>query len=75
MADNTTHDSLPEGINLLKSEVDGKIYVINEVLNFYQCKLKILGKTQALSLAHHVFDKVKLAEAKDLLLNLWNWRK
>ena len=53
-------ESLPEGINLLKSDANGKIYVINEVLNFYQCKLKVLDRNQALSLAHHVFDGNKL---------------
>ena len=75
MSEITTHDPLPEGINILKSDVDGKIYVINEVLNYYQIKLKVLMKNPTLALAHHVFDDKKLAQAKALLLNLWNWRK
>ena len=32
-------------------------------------------KNPTLALAHHVFDDKKLAQAKALLLNLWNWRK
>ena len=68
-----TLDPLPEGINFLKGD-DGKIYVINEILNFYQCKLKVLKKTEALALAH-VFDEKKLVKAKEVLLKLWNWRK
>ena len=68
-----TLNALPEGINFLKGD-DGKIYVINEILNFYQCKLKVLKKTEALALAH-VFDEKKLVKAKEVLLKLWNWRK
>ena len=68
-----TLDPLPEGIDILKGD-DGKIYVINEILNFYQCKLKVLKKPEALALAH-VFDEKKLCNAKEVLLKLWNWRK
>ena len=75
MAEGATHDSLPEGINIMKSEVDGKIYVINEILNYYQVKLKVLMKNPTLALAHHVFDVKKLAKAKETLLKLWNWKK
>ena len=68
-----TLDPLPEGIDFLKGD-DGRIYVINEILNFYQCKLKVLKKPEALALAH-VFDEKKLFNAKEVLLKLWNWRK
>ena len=75
MAEAIPQDSLPEGINILKSEVNGKIYVINEILNYYQVKLKVLMKIPTLALAHHVFDDKKLAKAKEILLKLWNWKK
>ena len=53
-----TLDPLPEGIDFLKGG-DGKIFVINEILNFYQCKLKVLKKSEALALAH-VFEEKKI---------------
>ena len=73
MAAHMTLDPLPEGIDFLKGG-DGKIFVINEILNFYQCKLKVLKKSEALALAH-VFEEKKMAKAKEVLLKLWNWRK
>ena len=63
------------GITILKDENDGKTYVINEILNYYQCKLKVFTKDQAVSLSHHLFDEKKLEEAKSILLKLWNWKK
>ena len=65
--------SLPEGIICMES--DGKMYVINEVLNFYQRKISNLHKDAAKALAHHLFELDTLCEAKQLLLTLWTWRK
>ena len=75
MQENGNNNQPPEGIDILKSEADGKIYVINEVLNYYQRKLRVLTKEQVLSLAHHVFDIEKLERAKEILHELWIWRK
>ena len=72
---NTTLGQQPLGITILKDENDGKTYVINEILNYYQCKLKVFTKDQAVSLSHHLFDEKKLEEAKSILLKLWNWKK
>ena len=41
---NTTLGPQPLGITILKDENDGKTYVINEILNYYQCKLKVFTK-------------------------------
>ena len=41
---NTTLGQQPLGITILKDENDGKTYVINEILNYYQCKLKVFTK-------------------------------
>ena len=65
--------SLPEGIVCMES--DGKMYVINEVLNFYQRKISNLHKDAVRALAHHLFELDTLSEAKQLLLTLWEWKK
>ena len=36
MAESVTISAGPEGVDILRSDNDGRIYVINEVLNFYQ---------------------------------------
>ena len=66
---------IPEGIDILKSESSGKLYVINELLNFYQRKLCILGKLQARNLAHHKFKLEEFEAALELLNSLWTWKK
>ena len=38
MQENGNNNQPPEGIDILINEADGKIYVINEVLNYYQRK-------------------------------------
>ena len=54
MAENTNTEpgplSFPEGIDILKSDSTGKISVVNEVLNFYQRKSKVLDKAVILNL-------------------------
>ena len=57
MQENGNNNQPPEGIDILINEADGKIYVINEVLNYYQIKLRVLTKQQVLSLTHHVFNE------------------
>lgn len=75
MAGNVIENPFPEGINGLKCATNGKLYVINEILNFYQRKLSILTIDQALLLSHHLFEKELLEEAKQILKSLWDWRK
>ena len=75
MPGNNTNIPFPEGIQGMRCEADGKIYVINEILNFYQRKLSDLSVNQAFLLSHHVFDYEMLHKAKESLLSLWNWRK
>ena len=65
----------PEGISILKGGLEGEMFVVNEVLNFYQRKIKLLGHNQAVNLSHHVFKHDMLQEAKLLLKKLWEWRK
>ena len=64
----------PAHIVLLKNDSSGKTYVVNEVLNYYQCKTIILTKLQTANLPHHSFGLDKLEEGKQILLNLWNWK-
>ena len=47
----------PDGFDILKSDTSGKLYVVNELLNFYQRKLCLMTKTQAVNLAHHKFKE------------------
>ena len=71
--ENPDISSLPEGINCMES--GGKMYIINEVLNFYQRKLSTLTIEAVRALAHHLFELDALREAKQLLLTLWKWKK
>ena len=61
----------PEGIELLRSDKDGRIYVINEVLSYYQRKLNVLGIDDAKRLAHHIFEPNKVNDARKVLHSLW----
>ena len=72
MTGNTELGPPPEGITFLKCDTTGDIYVVNEVLNFYQRKLRVLGKTVAVNLAHHIFDITVLAHAVKVLVELWD---
>ena len=65
----------PDGIHAMKCESDGKLYVINEILNFYQRKLSNLDAQATKLCAHHLFELEAIHHAKNTLLNLWNWRK
>ena len=64
---------LPEGIQVMKS--DGKIYVIDEILNFYQRKLCNSTVEEVKALGHHVFQLETMQRSKEVLLALWKWRK
>ena len=64
---------LPEGIQVMKS--DGKIYVIDEILNFYQRKLSNSTVEEVKALGHHVFQLETMQRSKEVLLALWKWRK
>ena len=66
---------LPEGINILRNDRSGELFVINEVLNFYQRKLFVFDKAAALNLAHNQFEQKDLEQAKELLKKLWEWKK
>ena len=74
MVGNMENNPFPEGINAMNCVSDGKVYVINEILNFYQRKLSILTIEQVKTLSHLVFDLENLAAAKAVLLKLWQWR-
>ena len=52
-----------EGIKILKCEADGKVYVIDEVLNYYQRKLSDLTIDQMRLLPHHMFEADLLIKA------------
>ena len=65
----------PDGIDILKSNASGKLYVVNELLNFYQRKLCLMTKTQAVNLAHHKFKVEEFEAALKLLSSLWEWKK
>ena len=73
MAGQPTNNAAPEGVDILRSDKDGRIFVINEVLNYYQRKLNVLGFTDAKMLAHHVFNHEKVFEARKALNSLWLW--
>ena len=75
MQGNAELGSLPEGINLLKCGNTGDTYVVNELLNFYQRKLRILGKSVAVNLAHHIFEVDDFVYAVKVLADLWEWKK
>ena len=64
----------PVSFDILKNDSDGKIFVINEVLNYYQRKLNVLGPSDAKLLAHHVFTPEVVNEARKLLHAIWLWR-
>ena len=64
----------PEGIDILRSDTSGKLYVVNELLNFYQRKLCILDRMQAVKLAHHKFKESEFEAALKLLSSLWTWK-
>ena len=64
----------PEGVDILKSERDGRIYVINTVLCYYQRKLRVLGNDELKTLAHHVFKPKVVDEARKMLHSIWVWR-
>ena len=77
MADNIVQQVLgppPDHIVLWKNDSTGKTYVINEVLNYYQRKTRILTRVQTGNLPHHEFELDKLELAKQMLLDLWNWK-
>ena len=74
MTGNTDLGPPPEGISFLKCDTTGDIYVVNEVLNFYQRKLRIMEKTVAVNLAHHIFDITDLSYAVKVLADLWEWK-
>ena len=65
----------PEGVHAMKCESDGKLYVINEILNFYQRKLSNLTAEAVKLCAHHLFKLEEIHQAKSILLKLWNWKK
>lgn len=67
-------NSLPQGVNILKSANDDKTFVINEVLNSYQRKMRVLGIGPVKNLSHHIFKPEQLNEARGILQKLWVWR-
>ena len=75
MQGNADLGSPPDGINILKCDNIGDTYVVNEVLNFYQRKLRILDKAVAVNLAHHIFEFDDLVYAAKVLADLWEWKK
>ena len=75
MAESIELGSPPLGINILNCNVTRKTYVVNEVLNFYQRKLRVLGKANALNLAHHIFELEDIEYASKVLKDLWEWKK
>ena len=76
MAENDNVIARPEGLKVLKVEGDDEsIFVINEALNYYQRKLRIMTHAQVRNLAHHTFGVDRLQEAKSILKYLWSWRE
>ena len=75
MASSTDIGPPPDGIVILEGSRPGNTYVVNEVLNYYQRKARLLTKAQAVNLPHHEFDLEKLEAAKATLLALWLWKK
>ena len=74
MAGNRNLSSLPEGVSILKSNNDDKTYVVNEVLNYYQRKMRVVGAGPVKKYSHHIFKPNKLDEARQILQKLWAWR-
>ena len=74
MAAAVDSNSPPQGVNILKSANDDKTFVINEVLNFYQRKMRVLGIDSVKNLSHHIFKPEQLNEARGILQKLWEWR-
>ena len=64
----------PQGVDILMSNSSGKLYVVNELLNFYQRKLCLMDRVQALNLAHHKFKEDEYVAALKLLNSLWEWK-
>ena len=75
LATNQVNVPFPDGISGMYCQAEDKVYVINEVLNYYQRKLSNLSMEHVLLLPHHMFDLDLLTGAKKVLLDLWNWRK
>ena len=64
----------PEGVEILRSDSNGEIFIVNTVLNYYQRKLRVLGIEDAKISAHHLFSPEKVNEARKVLEALWVWR-
>ena len=75
MATDGDNNPAPPGINILNCNGDDNIYIINEVLNFYQRKLRVLKVNEVRNLSHHVFEVDQLKEARKVLKDLWDWKK
>ena len=73
MPGQAVNNAAPEGVDIIRSDKDGHIFVINTVLNYYQRKLRVLGFTDVKMLAHHVFDHEKVFEARKVLNSIWLW--
>ena len=43
MAGVENNNPLPQGVSILKCANDDKTYIVNEILNFYQRKMRVLG--------------------------------
>ena len=65
----------PEGIQILKTENGNQIFVINEVLSYYQRKCQLFTGDEALRLGHHKFDPRRMEDANKVLNSLWTWLK
>ena len=77
MADNNSNNTprqRPEGVDILRSDSNGELYIVNTVLNYYQRKLRVLGVEDAKISAHHIFKPEKVNEARKVLEALWVWR-
>ena len=75
MAGRENNSPLPQGMNILKcTNDDDNTYVISEILNFYQRKMRVLGSGPVKKLSHHIFEAEKLYEARRILQELWTWR-
>ena len=71
---NNTPRQGPEGVDILRSDSNGEIYVVNTVLSYYQRKLRVLGIDEAKISSHHLFKPNKVNEARKVLQALWVWR-
>ena len=74
MAHGNLNNTAPQGVDILKSETNGEIYVINDVLSYYQRKLRVLGIAEAKVLAHYLFEPKKVNEAREVLHAIYTWR-